>query len=253
MRSYLAPLNRCKSLIDKHVSAEVLSPPGGRFCVAYAEIAAHLAQAYLCEGWLEEAKESFHTAIEFEMISQGYSWPSTEISLILLLGLARACQKSGDLEDAAELLKSALALSEKLYDEWDLRTAAILSHLKTVSDKRETMLQHHKSAVVAAADSKILEEIRQTVRTPDNAPARIFSSALQTRDNEEDYHDQELEERADYDTDTLGASSEGDEGVVKLLVARDDVKADSKDNDGQTPLSWAVQRGHEAVVKLLRS
>jgi ankyrin repeat protein len=41
--------------------------------------------------------------------------------------------------------------------------------------------------------------------------------------------------------------------VVKLLVERDDVAADSKDNDGQTPLSRAAWGGHEAVVKLLRS
>jgi ankyrin repeat protein len=39
--------------------------------------------------------------------------------------------------------------------------------------------------------------------------------------------------------------------VVKLLVRRDDVEADSKDEDGRTPLSWAVEGGHEAVVKLL--
>ncbi|OBT38813.1 hypothetical protein VE00_10966 [Pseudogymnoascus sp. WSF 3629] len=47
------------------------------------------------------------------------------------------------------------------------------------------------------------------------------------------------------------AAQSGHEAVVKLLVERDDVVADSKDNDGQTPLSWAAQRGHEAVVKLL--
>jgi ankyrin repeat protein len=41
--------------------------------------------------------------------------------------------------------------------------------------------------------------------------------------------------------------------VVKLLVERDDVVADSKDNNGWTPLSWAAEQGHEAVVKLLRS
>jgi len=40
---------------------------------------------------------------------------------------------------------------------------------------------------------------------------------------------------------------------VKLLLERDDVAADSKDNDGRTPLSSAAAEGHEAVVKLLRS
>ena len=42
----------------------------------------------------------------------------------------------------------------------------------------------------------------------------------------------------------------GVEGVVKLLLeSKADV--DSKDNNNQTPLSWAAQNGHEAVVKLL--
>ena len=48
------------------------------------------------------------------------------------------------------------------------------------------------------------------------------------------------------------AAAGGHEAVVKLLVERDDVTADSKDYDGRTPLWWAAARGHEAVVKLLR-
>jgi hypothetical protein len=47
------------------------------------------------------------------------------------------------------------------------------------------------------------------------------------------------------------AAREGHEAVVKLLVGRDDVEADSKGNNGRTPLSWAAAEGHEAVVKLL--
>jgi ankyrin repeat protein len=39
--------------------------------------------------------------------------------------------------------------------------------------------------------------------------------------------------------------------VVKLLLATGEVDADSKSNDGRTPLSLAADKGHEAVVKLL--
>lgn len=39
--------------------------------------------------------------------------------------------------------------------------------------------------------------------------------------------------------------------MVKLLVERDDVKADSKDESSQTPLWFAARNGHEAVVRLL--
>ena len=47
------------------------------------------------------------------------------------------------------------------------------------------------------------------------------------------------------------AAERGHEAVVKLLVERGDVEADSKDDRGRTPLSWAAGDGHEAVVKLL--
>ena len=48
------------------------------------------------------------------------------------------------------------------------------------------------------------------------------------------------------------AAERGHEAVVKLLLETDKVDVDSKDNyDGRTPLSWAAERGHEAVVKLL--
>jgi ankyrin repeat protein len=47
------------------------------------------------------------------------------------------------------------------------------------------------------------------------------------------------------------AAAQGYEAVVKLLLAREDVEADAKDYIDQTPLWWAALGGHEAVVKLL--
>jgi ankyrin repeat protein len=38
---------------------------------------------------------------------------------------------------------------------------------------------------------------------------------------------------------------------VRLLLASNGAEPDSKDNFGRTPLSWAAQKGNEAVVKLL--
>jgi ankyrin repeat protein len=49
------------------------------------------------------------------------------------------------------------------------------------------------------------------------------------------------------------AAENGHEAVVKLLLASK-ADVDSKDNTySKTPLSWAAQGGHEAVVKLLSS
>jgi hypothetical protein len=47
------------------------------------------------------------------------------------------------------------------------------------------------------------------------------------------------------------AAERGHEAVVRLLVERDDVEADAKGKYSRTPLSWAAARGHEAVVRLL--
>ena len=47
------------------------------------------------------------------------------------------------------------------------------------------------------------------------------------------------------------AAENGHEAVIKLLLAREGVDAESKDSYGQTPLLKAAGRGHEAVVKLL--
>jgi ankyrin repeat protein len=47
------------------------------------------------------------------------------------------------------------------------------------------------------------------------------------------------------------AAENGHEAVVKLLLAKDGVDLNSKHRSGQTPLSWAAENGREAVVKLL--
>jgi ankyrin repeat protein len=40
--------------------------------------------------------------------------------------------------------------------------------------------------------------------------------------------------------------------VVKLLLEKG-AELESKDGQGRTPLSWAAEKGHEAMVKLLTS
>lgn len=52
-------------------------------------------------------------------------------------------------------------------------------------------------------------------------------------------------------TPLLIAASNGQEGVVKLLMTRDNVDINSKNNYDETPLLAAASRGHEKIVKLL--
>src|SRR5205807_3311237 len=53
------------------------------------------------------------------------------------------------------------------------------------------------------------------------------------------------------DTPLVWAAKYGHEGVVKILLGRDDVNPNTPDKYGQTPLSCAVWSGHEGVVKIL--
>ena len=52
-------------------------------------------------------------------------------------------------------------------------------------------------------------------------------------------------------TPLLWAAQYGHEAVVRLLIERDGVDINAKDRDGRTPLSWAVRKGYRAVVRLL--
>jgi len=47
------------------------------------------------------------------------------------------------------------------------------------------------------------------------------------------------------------AAWNGHEGVVKILLGRDSVDPDKSDNYGQKPLSWAARNGNEGVVNIL--
>jgi hypothetical protein len=47
------------------------------------------------------------------------------------------------------------------------------------------------------------------------------------------------------------AAWSGHKAVVKLLLDTGEVNAESMDEDGRTPISWAAENGHESIVKLL--
>ena len=58
-------------------------------------------------------------------------------------------------------------------------------------------------------------------------------------------------EGQDGQTPLWWAMENGHEAVVKLLLETGKVNTESKNQFGETPLSWAAKNGHEAVVKLL--
>ena len=52
-------------------------------------------------------------------------------------------------------------------------------------------------------------------------------------------------------TSLTWAARRGHEGVVKILLGRDDIKPNKSNNEGTTPISWAAIEGREGVVKIL--
>ncbi|KAJ3486515.1 hypothetical protein NLG97_g6599 [Lecanicillium saksenae] len=63
---------------------------------------------------------------------------------------------------------------------------------------------------------------------------------------------QKIDQRDSRDRTPLSyATEEGHEAIIKLLLATDKVDVDAKDDIGRTPLLYAAENGHEAIVKLL--
>ena len=60
----------------------------------------------------------------------------------------------------------------------------------------------------------------------------------------------EVQEQIYGQTPLSWAAENGHEAVVKLLLEKG-ADVECKSNDGRTPLWWAAEKGHEAVVKLL--
>ena len=52
-------------------------------------------------------------------------------------------------------------------------------------------------------------------------------------------------------TPLFWAAYYGDEGMVKILLGRDDINPDMPDSRGQTLLSLAAENGQEGAVRIL--
>jgi hypothetical protein len=194
-----------------HLPFSKTYPRGGdhtpkRFCQDFTTITAQLAQVYLLDGRFEEARIQFSTAIEYETIRQGDEWPKTRGALDILCGLAVVLHKLGDLESSAELYSTAIPLSEKLFGHFDERTVAISRQLRSLSERREVMLTHHKSAVIGATDRKLLENAQS---------AQAWTTVQESVTAEAGSSNEIVGE--DVSAELRGAAYAGDEGMVRLL------------------------------------
>ena len=167
------------------------------------------------------------------------------MALGLLCGLSRACQKLGDLGQAVEALKSALPPSMRPHGSESSITLTLVSRLKATSERQEILLQHHKAVVAASAATSQDPDVRKRVLEGSQMASPHDSPEA------EGQPDLDQEGMAEAETTLLGASYQGDQDMVKLLLGLSNLKIDPKNDRGRTPLSWAVRPGYEGVIVLL--
>ncbi|KAM7185523.1 hypothetical protein V8F20_011779 [Naviculisporaceae sp. PSN 640] len=154
-RPYLYLLNHTITIAQDLLKVKFALPSPDKHL---ARINRKLAYVYLGADRLQDATRIFESCIELERETDPDSWPSTEPSLELLVGLAICRQKANDHKAAIEALESSLTLAESLFDYFDDRTAEISERLKLVSGRQEKDLQQHKAAVVASTGSSLKRE-----------------------------------------------------------------------------------------------
>ncbi|KAH0425280.1 serine carboxypeptidase, partial [Aureobasidium melanogenum] len=219
-----------------------------RYCQQYAELVVELAQVDLSCGLLSDAEFNFKDAIEHRRLEGGADWPSSRMDLMLLEGLAVVRFRSADFDSCIEILENALRLAENLYQPFDPKVEAIESYLRIVIEKRETLQQHHKNAVLARSESKmntqVVEPSGDALRDGTLEPPS-YGEQQTVPDRGQLEHDYEL------NADLRGAASSGFVEEVKRLLSIERIDPNSQDKNGMTALSWAIYNRHEAVVQLL--
>ena len=107
------------------------------------------------------------------------------------------------------------------------------------------------------AITKMLLEKETDVNIPDQTRWTLLHLAVISRN---EVFVKMLLERDDIEADSKDnvgrtplswAASGENESILRMLMERDDVDVNSKDNKGRTPLSWAAKEGNEAMVRLL--
>ncbi|KAL6407045.1 hypothetical protein AUP68_09866 [Ilyonectria robusta] len=230
-RKSIAAFKDCFSTMQDNSSIRKdLDPATERFRAPISQILRFAAWVATALGNSEKAKTLFSSAIDFEIYRlslEGKLWPEGATALELLCGLSRACKKTGHLGEATEALKSALPLSEELYGDGSDIVVTLVSFLKNISEKQETMLRHHKAVVIASTDL--------------SGKRGADGDVGYARDVNEDHWRMELG----------AAARSGNEDIVRLLLTVPGADKNAKDIAGETPLHYAVRGGHERIVRLL--
>ncbi|KAF6811199.1 hypothetical protein CSOJ01_05878 [Colletotrichum sojae] len=237
-RDYVTPFKHAMSLISEHIETSDLDPYNGRFRVPYAFILRQAAGVHLVQGFLRESMKHFESTINYETIKAseaGLHWPRDEDSVQIMCEFSSACHKSGELDRAIEILEPVLPLSEKLLGHENETTMSIVTRLKELYMRRDTIQGHHKTALVGS-----LTEIETRGMTKSR-----HSESLEARQNVP-----EDEEASANQQELINAARSGDTHTVQLKRKLPTIRV-NKNIDGWTPLGIAAREGHVDVVKHL--
>ncbi|KAL9094216.1 MAG: hypothetical protein Q9165_003356 [Trypethelium subeluteriae] len=273
MRIYVAPLDRCFSLLQRFTASDdnLLSTEEIPQDLSFP--AARMAEVYAVDGQLEKAKTLFTQLVDTERMIDGDAWPSNEQALYLLFKLANVFYRSGELEYSEELYSSALALSTRLFGNDDETTALLYSSLESVKKRREIMIRHHKTVLIGSTDIKrqvgaqssssgrdVQEAVANSARSGlsiDVAAKEDLCDAARHGDTETVQHFLEMEPLDINYIGQLGGSaltwsaSQGHESITRLLLDHSEIDVNCKDLDGITPLHYAARRGDTLITYLL--
>lgn len=167
---HLESLNRCTSLIQKHISPTDLSVPDGRYASVQIDLKSSLAFTNLSENRLEPAQADLQQAVGYLQLQQKDSWSSGKVALYLLYGLAITYDKLQEIEKATAVLDDVLALARNIFEEHDPRIADIQARIRVVAQRASLNPRHHKAIVVVSTDGDVQRLPRESQYLDTSSP-----------------------------------------------------------------------------------
>ncbi|KAK4454854.1 hypothetical protein QBC34DRAFT_103225 [Podospora aff. communis PSN243] len=161
-RSYVPVLERVMEISGTYGSIGSTGSTGSSTETRDVTFEHDVAFIYLYSDRLSQSMKLFRACVEDRIAAEGESWPSSEASLEILLGLASCFHRSGNVKEAVEVLNTSLALAERLFDTFDDRTAYISSKLKRLNERQKVNIAHHKAVVIASTEHSAAKSLPES-------------------------------------------------------------------------------------------
>ena len=222
---------------------------------------------------MQEVANIFESCLELERASEGASWPLTETSLKLFGWLAVCRQQTKDHQAAMDALQTSLKLAERLFDNFDDRTAEISTRLKLISERYDIDLQQHKAVVIASTGSNSATKGTQLIRGRPSTNSEALGSGSNGLFNSVIYPYIKAQRWDDLRDIVAGSTFDVNalihDGRTRLMLAlyqptqtaaelilrerSGDIDVEVSDHAGETAIFYAAIYGHCEIIRLLIS